>query len=285
MAGIQPARAGAGETIDGFMERRHREAARREAAEAAGRDTWAASTGTGQSWAAPSTADVVALGARILDARGPAAFQAAPAPRRATAVATSQSVSNPPSQRSREAGSRYGSLYAPPPGDLAELRRQQAEFARTTRDISKQNSWMAIPALAPAAVVLGLEGAGAIAARFAAPQLQRGPLVLTERMPHLRGGDNWATRAGRRAHQALKARVDQKPGWGAEQGVKGGDRLLRPDVRAPARDPANPATRFQMELKPNTPSGRRAAARAVEQYTRETGNKTRGIYYDPKAFM
>lgn len=143
---------------------------------------------------------------------------------------------------------------------------------------------MAVPALAPAAVVLGLEGAGALAGRLAAPQLERAPLVLRERMPYLRVGDNWATRAGRRAHQALKARVDGKPGWDGEQSVQAGDRPLRPDVRAPARNPAKSETRFQMELKPDTPSGRRAAARAVERYTRETTNKTRAIYYDPKDF-
>lgn len=40
-----------------------------------------------------------------------------------------------------------------------------------------------------------------------------------------------------------------------------------------------------MELKPNTPSGRRAAAKAVARYTLETGNKTRPIYYDPKDFI
>ncbi|WP_332765495.1 hypothetical protein [Phenylobacterium sp.] len=40
-----------------------------------------------------------------------------------------------------------------------------------------------------------------------------------------------------------------------------------------------------MELKPNTPSGRAAAARAAKKYETETGNKTRSIYYDPKDFL
>lgn len=40
-----------------------------------------------------------------------------------------------------------------------------------------------------------------------------------------------------------------------------------------------------MELKPNTPSGRRAAARAVRRYEEDTKNKTRAIFYDPKDFM
>jgi hypothetical protein len=39
-----------------------------------------------------------------------------------------------------------------------------------------------------------------------------------------------------------------------------------------------------MELKPNTPSGRRAAERAVKKYE-GTGVKTRPIFYDPKPFI
>ncbi|WP_332769078.1 hypothetical protein [Phenylobacterium sp.] len=184
MAGIQPARVGVGETIEEFMARRGREAARRQAAEAAGRDTWAASNDTGQGWAAPRTADVVALGVRVLDARERqplAAAQTAPMPHRAATVATLQPASAPSLQPAREAGSRYGSLYAPPPSDLAELRRQQAEFARTTREISNQNSWMAVPALAPAAVVLGLGGASALGTGVAGSEGAAGPLSFLGR--------------------------------------------------------------------------------------------------------
>lgn len=183
-----------------------------------------------------------------------------------------------------EAGSRYGALYAPPPDDLAELRRQQAAFDHERRAISKQNSWMAIPALAPAVAVLGLEAAAAIASGLAAPAVARGPLVLTERMPYLRVGDNWATRAGRRAHQALKARVDAKPGWKGEHTVGTDGGSVRLDVKAPIR-PSRPDKPYQMELKPNTPTGRRAGKKAVERYERETGNKTRDIYYNPKDYM
>jgi hypothetical protein len=39
-----------------------------------------------------------------------------------------------------------------------------------------------------------------------------------------------------------------------------------------------------MELKPNTPSGRAAATRAVKKYE-ATGVKTRPIFYDPKPFI
>lgn len=254
MASGQPARSGAPETMGEFVARRRREDAQRAAAHAAGQERWSASTLNGENLSAPRPADVVALGRQASDA-----------------------------QRRQQDGTRYGGLYAPPPDDLAELRRQQAEFSRATREIDKQNSWFAIPALAPAAVVLGLEGAGAIAARLAGPALRRAPLVLEERMPYPRVGDNWATRAGRRAHAALKARVGEKPGWLGDQTAEG--TALRPDVQGPVRQRADSEIRFQMELKPNTPSGRRAAAKAVERYTRETGNKTRAIYYDPKDFM
>jgi hypothetical protein len=56
-----------------------------------------------------------------------------------------------PAQSEAQAGMHYGALYAPPPDDVAELRRQQAAFARTTQDLDRRNSWMAIPALAPLA--------------------------------------------------------------------------------------------------------------------------------------
>jgi hypothetical protein len=60
---------------------------------------------------------------------------------------------------------------------------------------------------------------------------------------------------------------------------------MRPDVRAPALNPADPTIRHQLDLKPDTPSGRAAGARAVKRYTSATNNKTRVIYYDPKDFM
>jgi len=50
-----------------------------------------------------------------------------------------------------EAGVHYGALHAPPLGDVVDLRRQQAQFAQTTRDLDWQNGWLAIPALAPLA--------------------------------------------------------------------------------------------------------------------------------------
>lgn len=178
-------------------------------------------------------------------------------------------------------------MYRPSEADVAKLREEQAAFREVEHATSRENAWMAIPALAPVVAVMGLEVAGAIAARFAPAVVRQGPLQLVERDPYLRVGDNWSTRAGRRAHQALKERVELKPGWRSEPSVSlENGRTVRPDVRTPprvrvaGRDPEP----FQMELKPNTPSGQRAAARAVKKYE-ATGVKTRPIFYDPKPFI
>jgi hypothetical protein len=190
-------------------------------------------------------------------------------------------------QKERQAADsvRYGSLYAPPPDDLAELRHQQAEFEQKRREISKENSWMAVPALAPAAAVLGLEAAAAIAARLVPQAVPRGPLVLTERMPHLRVGHNWATRAGQRADKFYKDMARGKEGWQPEPRVAGPNgTTLKPDVGAPRRTP-DPAVRKYIEVKPDTPSGRAAAARQVKKYEEATGQKVRALFYDPKRFM
>lgn len=146
---------------------------------------------------------------------------------------------------------------------------------------------MAIPALAPVAVTAGLEATAAVVGRLAGSRLSQGPLVLLERDPYKQVGDNWSTRAGRRAHEALKERLRQKPGWGYEPKIPTANGLRKPDVGAPIRKPTerNPNRRYQMELKPNTPTGRLAAKRAARRYTKETDNRTRGIFYDPKDFM
>jgi len=167
-----------------------------------------------------------------------------------------------------------------------ELRRQQAQFAQIRRELDLRNSWMAIPALAPAAAVLGVEAAAALAAGVT-PALSAGALVLTKKMPYLRVGDFWGTRGGRLAHRDLAVRVRSKPGWKSEETIRTESGVVRPDVTGPVRHwkPDKPGMRFQMELKPNTPSGRRAAAKAVEKYEKATGRKTRAIFYDPKDFM
>lgn len=165
-----------------------------------------------------------------------------------------------------------------------ELRRQQAQFAQTRRELDVQNSWMAIPALAPAAAVMGLEGAAAIAARLAPAAVAQTPLLLTQRMPHLRVGDNWATRLGRRAHKFYEGMAREKPGW--DPGPKlhrAGQAPLKPDIGAPARG-MNPDVRRYIEVKPNTPSGRAAAARQIRKYKEWTEGEVRALFYDPERF-
>lgn len=302
MAGYQPARGGVAETVTEFMARRAREVERLgHDAEAAGREAWATATMTGANVVAMRPGDVLALGARVLDQRAkpqpviaasaarPQSRAPVPAPR--APVSSALKSQGPPARPTTKPTATpvvaplAARMYMPPAEDMAELRHQQAEFGKVRRELDRENSWLAIGALAAPAAVLALEGGTALAASIAGPQLLRKvPLVLKERMPHLRVGDNWSTRAGRRAHKAYGARADAKPGWDAEQNIQTANGLRRPDIRAPARKP-DLEKRFQMELKPNTPSGRRAAARAVRRYEEDTGNKTRAIFYDPKDFM
>jgi hypothetical protein len=88
-----------------------------------------------------------------------------------------------------------------------------------------------------------------------------------------------------RAHADLNARVAQKPAWKPQPTVSNEEGVFRPDVGLRVRDPVKTDSRFQLELKPDTPSGRRAAARAVKRYVEGTGNKTRAIFYNPKDYM
>jgi len=182
----------------------------------------------------------------------------------------------------------YGALRAPAPTDqeLAELRRQQAAFANTARQIDIHNSWFAVPALAPPLGALGLGAAGEWVTGEVAPKVGQAVANFVERDPYLRVGDNWATRAGRRAHAWLEQRAAAKPGWQYEPDVpRPGARPLKPDLGTPPRGAGDLAKRYYLELKPNTPTGRAAAARAVKKYFDATGRPVRPIYYDPKDFI
>ncbi|HEX2802305.1 MAG TPA: hypothetical protein VHN73_09605, partial [Phenylobacterium sp.] len=251
-------------------------------AESAGREAWAAATRVGDSIPAATPNDVRLLGARVLNRSA----------RRVGILTPPEGIAGPtptsPAIRDSGGTVEYGALRAVRPSDqdLAELRRQQAEFAKTTRQIDLRNSWFAAPVLAAPLAVMGLEVAGAWSARAIGREAKQAAVNFVEREPYLRVGDNWATRAGRRAHAALRERLDQKPGWAYEPDVPQlGPRQLKPDVGAPARNPAFPKERFQMEMKPNTPTGRRAGARAAQKYEEGTGNKTRVIYYNPGDFI
>lgn len=205
---------------------------------------------------------------------------------RPTPVGSGQArVAGAVAPRAEVSPARYNDPGAHPPSDLAELRRQQAEFEKTRRDISRENSWMAAVALAPAAAVLSLEADAAAAARLAPEVVSRGPLVLTERMPYLRVGHNWATRAGQRADKYYKAMADAKDGWKPEPRIldKQG-KMLKPDIGTPPRT-SDPNVRNYIEVKPNTPTGRAAAAKQVKKYKDATGRRVRALFYDPKKFM
>ena len=180
-----------------------------------------------------------------------------------------------------------GNMCAPPDTADPELRRQQAEFKKVVDEVSKENAWMAIPALAPVVAVGALEAAAAMSVPMIGAAASRGPLVLTAKEPYLRVGDNWATRAGRRAHAALRARVKAKAGWESEPAItlqSGG--TGRPDVAAPVRSSTAEGItrRNMMEMKPDTPSGRKAAEQAIKKYE-GLDRKLRALFYNPKDYM
>lgn len=193
-------------------------------------------------------------------------------------------------RRTGTAQDHYNDYFAggrgPSPDELAGLRRQQAEFRKTEHAIARDNAWMLAPVAAPVAVGLGLGATGLIASRLAPEVIPQAPRFL-QKDPYVRVGDNWATRAGRKAHAALKERVRQKQGWDPERAytLENGQ-VLRPDVRTPARvrTAGKEPVPFHMEYKPNTPSGRAAAKRALKKYEALDG-KTRAIFYDPKPFI
>jgi len=182
----------------------------------------------------------------------------------------------------------YGALRAPAPSDqeLAELRRQQTAFGNTARQIDIDNSWFAAPALAPPLVALGLGALGGWTTGEIAPEAGQAVANFVDKDPYLRVGDNWATRAGRRAHAALKERLAQKPGWEYEPKLpREGQRPLKPDMGTPKRNPLDPNSRKYIELKPDSPSGRAAGARALERYRDATKDPVRLLFYSLKDFI
>jgi RHS repeat-associated protein len=83
-----------------------------------------------------------------------------------------------------------------------------------------------------------------------------------------------AAARGREAHREFAERVKQKPGWKSEPTITGPNgEKLRPDALTPSGRP--------VELKPDTPSGRRQGERQIEKYKEATGKNGRVIYYKP----
>lgn len=209
-------------------------------------------------------------------------------PVRTTSVVSAGRQPAPVSQSGADQTIAYGALRAPAPSDheLADLRRQQAAFADTTRKIDIQNSWFAVPALAPPLVALGLGAAGEWATGEVAPRAGQAVANFIQKDPYLRVGDNWATRAGRRAHAALRERLAQKEGWEYEPKLaRPGQRPLKPDLGTPKRNPRLPDKRMYGELKPDSPSGRAAGARALKKYQALTDDYIRLFLYNLKDFV
>jgi len=160
--------------------------------------------------------------------------------------------------------------------EMVELRRQQAAFKGVTRELDRENRWMAAIALAPIAAVGGLEAVPYALAREIGSHPPGEPLQLPGRAPLLKKGDTYYARNGRREDMAFRAKVKAKPGWTPQPRVNTDAGLRIPDAQAPVRAGGRP--KF-LELKPDTPSGRRAGEKALEKY-KDIG-KTRIVYYRP----
>jgi hypothetical protein len=85
-----------------------------------------------------------------------------------------------------------------------------------------------------------------------------------------------AAREGKRRHDELKKRVDERKdrGWHRD-GYKVNGRWIFPD--------ATTRRGYLLELKPDTPSGRAAGAKQCAEYTRVTNKRCRVIYYQPNS--
>lgn len=85
-----------------------------------------------------------------------------------------------------------------------------------------------------------------------------------------------AAREGKRRHDELKKRVDERKdrGWHRRSYTVNGQRII-PD--------ATTRRGYLLELKPDTPSGRAAGAKQCAEYTRVTGRRCRVIYYQPNS--
>jgi hypothetical protein len=203
----------------------------------AGQRRWSESTRTGDNASAARRSDVVALGMR-----------------RASASPSPSPELSP---------------------EMLELRRQQAAFKGVTRQLDRDNRWMAAAVLAPIAAVGGLEAATySVAQQFLNPPGE--PLQLPGRQPLLQRGDTYYARYGRQQDKAFREQVKAKPGWTSQPREVDEGELRIPDAQAPVRP--DRVAKF-LELKPDTPSGRRAGQEALRKY--KNLGKTRVVYYRP----
>jgi hypothetical protein len=123
------------------------------------------------------------------------------------------------------------------------------------------------------AIGCATQGCTAAGAVMAVAEMHPGGKVAAKGVA--RGGESAAAATGRQAHKELAERVSQKPGWQSEPRLVGADgKVYKPDVVTPGG--------HILELKPNTPSGRAAGARQIQNYEDQLGMRGRVIYYEPK---
>jgi hypothetical protein len=158
-----------------------------------------------------------------------------------------------------------------------QMMQERAQARQASEEFEKNYWWLSLAALAPPAVIAALEGASALAAPFLLSRVRPGPLNFPSKDFRLYAGNNRYARAGMKAHADFRAKVAQKPGWDpnpTEEGPNG--EMLRPDFRTKSDR--------LLELKPDTPSGRRAGAAQARRYQGLTKKKTRPIYYPPEKY-
>jgi hypothetical protein len=84
----------------------------------------------------------------------------------------------------------------------------------------------------------------------------------------------------------VQERLAQKPSWEYEPKLsRPGQRPLKPDMGTPKRNPQLPNKRMYGELKPDSPSGRAAGARALKKYQAVTNDPVRLFFYTLKDFI
>jgi len=108
--------------------------------------------------------------------------------------------------------------YTPDAAEMADLRRRQAAFDRARREESRRNSWMAVPALAPAAAIAALEGGAILAAGAvrAAPRALARAASLPKAVPRpLSQAEKQIIRAEARRRYAAAAGTPASS-WGAQ---------------------------------------------------------------------
>jgi hypothetical protein len=173
-------------------------------------------------------------------------------------------------ERQAAAQRRYDSYFGgtragAPEEDLTELRRQQAEFAKVRRQADIENSWLAAGALAPVAVVAGLEGAGALGLRaLQSPwAMPKNPLSFLEREAwQLRALTRPEKTALREVGRARLAQANGSPARKMEAEVHHSDPLQFAHLK-PKADPNRLSN-----LWPLRPEAHQIANREWEIFTR-----------------